>query len=223
MSSVTPESNTAPGVRQRSARGHGEQLRSELLDATLRLLAETGDPEDVSIRAAAKATGVSPTAVYRHFADRDALLEAACERSFDLFSAALLSEIDGEDDPFERLRLAGYAYLAYAERDPGLYRVLFSNPLHMDKDFTDEDSAGRTAFVVLIEMVQDCLDAGAQAAAHREPTDATYLAFQVWTWLHGIVDLRITHPGLPWPEARRMIEDLRSTLGLVAAGGASDR
>ena len=215
MPSVTPESKT----RQRSARGHGEQLRDDLLDATLQLLAAAGDPEDVSIRAAAKAAGVSPTAVYRHFADRDALLEAACDRSFDLFSTALLTAIDDERDPFERLRLAGFAYLDYANRDPGLYRVLFSNPFHMDKDFTDEDSAGRTAFVVLVEMVQACLDAGArvETGSSGEPPDATYLAFQVWAWLHGIVDLRITHPGLPWPDAQRMIDDLRTTLGLVAA------
>ncbi len=214
MSSVTP--------RQRSARGEGQQLRDDLLDAALRLLALEGDPDDVSIRAVAKATGVSPTAAYRHFADRDALLEAACSRSFDLFSAELLAAVAGVDEPFERLRLAGLAYLDYANADPGLYRVLFSNPFHMDKDFTDEDSAGRTAFVVLIEMVQDCLDAGALVTrggtthAAGDAPDATYLAFQVWTWLHGIIDLRITHPGLPWPDPARMIVDLQSCLGLVA-------
>ena len=67
MSSVTP--------RPRNARGQGAQLRDDLLDATLAGLAVTGDPEDVSIRGVAKTTGVSPTAVYQHFADRDALIE----------------------------------------------------------------------------------------------------------------------------------------------------
>src|SRR4051812_45985022 len=99
MSSVT--------ARQRNPRGEGLQLRDDLLDAALGLLAAEGDPDDVSIRAVAKAAGVSPTAAYRHFEDRDALLEAACSRSFDLFSEVLLGSVADEDDPFERLRLAG--------------------------------------------------------------------------------------------------------------------
>ena len=49
-------------------------LRAELLDATLRLLADAPHPDDVSIRAIAREAGVSPTAAYRHFEDRDELV-----------------------------------------------------------------------------------------------------------------------------------------------------
>lgn len=215
MSPVTPDHSNRP----RNARGKGVQLRVDLLDATLGLLATTGDPEDVSIRAAAKAAGVSPTAVYAHFADRDALLEAACDRSFERFSAFLVEATQDAADPFDRLRRAGLAYLSYAQNEPGLYRVLFSNPFHLDKDYSDEDSAGRTAFVVLVDMVQACLDAGALAVSGDDAPDATYLAFQVWSWLHGMVDLRITHPGMPWPDAQRMTLDVARTLGLERSGG----
>jgi AcrR family transcriptional regulator len=194
------------------------------LDAALRLLSEAGDPEDVSIRAVAKAAGVSPTAAYRHFADRDDLVIAACGRCFDVFSALLVEAVDGVDDPFRALRLAGEAYLAYAEADPGIYRVLFSNPLHLDTDLTDEDSPGSTAFEVLVGMVQECLDAGAPAAGpggSADP-DATYLAVQIWTWLHGLVDLRITHPAMPWPDPGVFLDDVQRALGLVPPHGGDD-
>lgn len=218
MSPVTPQ----PTNRPRNARGHGIQLRVDLLDATLTLLAAAGDPEDVSIRAAAKAAGVSPTAVYAHFADRDALLAAACDRSFELFSMFLIEATSDAVDPFDRLRLAGLAYLKYAEDEPGLYRVLFSNPFHMHKDHPDEDSAGQAAFDVLVEMVQACLDAGASGRPRDgESPDATYLAFQIWSWLHGMVDLRITHAWMPWPDAERMTLDVARTLGLESSGGES--
>jgi AcrR family transcriptional regulator len=218
MSSVT-----RTGGRPRSARGQGATLRVDLLDATLRMLARTGDPDDVSIRAVAKAAGVSPTAVYQHFEDRDALLLAACDRAFELFATLLLSATEGTDDPFERLARSGQAYLAYALEEPGLYRVLFSNPLHLefhskDATFPHDDSAGANAFVVLVDMVQACLDAGAPATDRGD--DAVYLSFQVWTWLHGIVDLHITHPGMDWPSAERMVADIAITLGLAAPSGA---
>lgn len=223
MSSVTPR---APGgARPRNARGQGALLRDDLLDATLAGLAVTGDPEDVSIRGVAKSTGVSPTAVYQHFADRDALIEAACDRAFEHFSEYLLTAVEPAADAFDRLRLAGHAYLRYATDEPGLYRVLFSNPLHLALHeqgavVYDDDSPGSTAFGVLVDMVQACVDAGAAAYAPEggEP-DATFLSFHIWSWMHGIVDLRITHAGMPWPPAEPMIDDIQRVLGLTGPGG----
>lgn len=155
--------------------------------------------------------------MYQHFADRDELLEAACDRAFELFTAHLLVDLDDLDDPFERLSAAGRAYLGYAIADPGLYRVLFSNPLHLaQKDPSIIDtSAGGSSFGVLVDMVQACLDAGAPGSSPdgTEP-DATYLSFQVWAWLHGIVDLHITHAAMPWPPVESLVADVQRVLGL---------
>ncbi len=215
---MAPVTSRAAGstARPRSQRGEGEKLRDDLLDAALGLLGQAGDPEDVSIRAVAKAAGVSPTAAYRHFANRDDLVVAACEHCFDLFTSLMLDAIDGVDDPFARLRIVGEVYLRFAHDDEGLYRTLFSNPMEYKEDFTNEASAGKTSFAVLVDMVQDCIDAGAVARGPggEGPADATYLAFQVWTWMHGIVDLRITHRQLPWPDPYVMLGDLQRALGL---------
>ena len=129
VTSQDTEASPPSAGRPRSARGEGDTLRDDLLDAALGLLGASGDPEDVSIRAVAKAAGVSPTAAYRHFANRDDLVEAACTHCFDVFTALLLEATGDVDDPFERLRLAGEAYIKFADQDEGLYRALFSNPI----------------------------------------------------------------------------------------------
>ncbi len=62
-----------------------------------------------------------------------------------------------------------------------------------------------------MDIVQACLDAGAPTRTD----DATHLSFQVWTWIHGIVDLRITHAKMPWPPIEQMFDELQVALGLV--------
>jgi AcrR family transcriptional regulator len=206
---------TAPltSGRRRNPRGQGDRLRDDLIQAALGLMAETGDPEDISIRAVAKAAGVTPTAAYRHFEDRDSLIAAACETNFVEFASYLAEHFAAETDPFERLRGAGRGYLAFATEDPGRYRVLFSNPVtqSIKKELWPEVVAGDTAFGQLVELVQACIDAGAPTRTD----DATYLSFQVWTWIHGIVDLRITHPMMDFPDAEQMFDGAREALGLV--------
>jgi AcrR family transcriptional regulator len=207
--------STTPRRRPRNPRGQGDRLRDELLDAALRLLAEAAHPDDVSIRAIAREAGVSPTAAYRHFDDRDELVEEAVSCCFQGFTELLAERAAGVDDPFERLRRAGQAYVEFAEQQCGRYRVLFSNPVRFEvgaePNHQHKHLAGDQAFDALVQIVQDCIDAGAPTRTE----DARYLAYQVWTWAHGIVDLRITHAEMDFPSAEQMFDDLRIALGLV--------
>ena len=68
-----------PVRRQRNARGEGERLRIELLEAAADLMATHGDIESISLRAVAREAGVSATAVYRHFDDHHDLLRESVE------------------------------------------------------------------------------------------------------------------------------------------------
>jgi AcrR family transcriptional regulator len=214
MTKVTAMTDTtAPTAprRTRNPRGQGDRLRDELIHSAVDLLSAAPHPDEVSIRAIARAAGVSPTAAYRHFEDREELVCAAVGACFAEFAADMLARTADIEDPFERLREAGRAYLDYAEAEHGRYRVLFSNPTPMDSELVEEDSAGKVAFSQLVEIVQDCLDAGAPTRSD----DATYLSFQVWSWIHGIVDLRITHSHMPWPPTEQMFDDMQVALGLV--------
>ncbi|MCO5320236.1 MAG: TetR/AcrR family transcriptional regulator [Microthrixaceae bacterium] len=207
--------------RARSARGQGETLRRDLLESALELLSETADPDAVSIRAVARRTGVSATACYRHFVDRDDLVYCAVGLAFADFTQRLRSAVAATDDPFAALEAAGDAYHRYALEQPGRYRVLFSNPMDCPEETSateEEAQMGIIAFFVLVELVQGVIDAGATAAADSEGrVDAGYLAFQLWSWIHGIVDLNITHTYDHWPATEQTIHDALRLLGLTRA------
>ncbi|UDY38100.1 TetR/AcrR family transcriptional regulator [Dermatobacter hominis] len=203
-------------ARPRNPRGQGDRLRDELLEAALRLLADAAHPDDVSIRAIAREAGVSPTAAYRHFDDRDELVMEAVGCCFQDFAELLGERIAEVDDPFQRLQEAGRAYFEFAEEQGGRYRVLFSNPVMFESPVAlggaeTKHMAGDQAFDTLVQIVQDCIDAGAPTRTD----DARFLSYQVWTWAHGIVDLRITHHGMDFPDSELMLQDLRVALGLV--------
>ena len=73
----------SPPGRPRSPRGHGDQLRDEILQAADELLGETASEEAVSIRAVADAVGVTPPSIYRHFPDKASLFLAAAMAQHD--------------------------------------------------------------------------------------------------------------------------------------------
>jgi AcrR family transcriptional regulator len=206
----------AGGRRARNPRGEGERLRRDLLDSALDLLSEAENPDEVSIRAIARRTGVSATAAYRHFEDRDDLVYAAVMLAFERFRDLLARAVADAADPFDALSRAGAAYRRFAEESPGRYRVLFSNPMAcpLETSLTDDEvEAGYQALDQLVALVQACLDAGAPAAATG--ADAEYLSVQLWTWIHGICDLRITHPDHEWPSSTQMFDDAQRLLGLT--------
>src|ERR687888_1032271 len=97
--------------RRRAPRGQGERLRAEILEAAERLLVQTGDQEAVSIRAVADAVGVTPPSIYLHFADKNELVFAVCERAFARFDAVQEEAAAQSDDPLESLMLRGRAYI----------------------------------------------------------------------------------------------------------------
>ena len=191
--------------RQRSPRGEGDTLRVDLLDAAAELIAAHGEMDAVSLRAVARRAGVSATAVYRHFDDHVELLRAAVDHCWTTFYDQLRAAAARSDDPFESFRAMGDAYVAYAMEHPGQYRVLFSDKV----DLGDGTSpGGLAAFQLLVDGVARMLD------ALDDPRDPYFVAVQVHTWVHGIVDLCGSHPDMPWPEPPQLLDGLSEALRL---------
>jgi AcrR family transcriptional regulator len=191
-------------TRERNPRGQGERLRVDLIDAAVDLIAETGSVDGVSLRAAAKRAGVSPMAVYNHFADKDALLVAAVEHCWDEFQAAIAVTLD-EPEPSARLRAAGDAYVRFALEHPGRYAVMFSGTRNLPERAVP---IGMSAFDTLVAMVADILD------ARHDGRDPAFVAVQVHTWIHGMVSLLGCAPDGPWPSTDTLLDDLMVRLGL---------
>lgn len=200
--------------RQRNPRGAGDRLRDELVDAAVRVLAAHGDTERLSIRAVAAEAQVTPPAVYRCFPDRRALVRAAVETSFARFEAQLVQAERGATEPFDALHRRCHAYVAFGAGQPCLYRAMFgawsAGPKALGT-YGRRPHPGAGAFTALIASIQRCLNAGAQTRR-----SSSFLAFQLWSLLHGMTDLRAGKPEMRWPGSDEMIDNFLVCLGLRA-------
>jgi len=219
--SSTGTSGAAPVERQRYARGQGDKLRNDLIDAATDLMAEHGTIDGISLRAVARRAGVSPTAVYRHFDDHLDLLRESVVECWTHFYEIMVEAADSSDDPFEAFEAAGEAYVRFAMEHQGQYRILFSNRIALDMSAAELPSsmtppdgvsdAGMSAFQVLVGLVAAIFERKGDA---RDPF---FVAVQVHTWIHGMVDLVGCHPDAPWPEMDALLDGLSAALGLDPA------
>jgi AcrR family transcriptional regulator len=203
----------SPPRRRRAPKGEGHRLRDEIIAAASDLLAELGDPGQLSMRAVAAGAGVTPPSIYRHFADKQALMLAVLEtRWADL--VRVMTEAAAEvDDPFEALRRMGLAYVRFAEEHPGHYQVLFRTVAPAGITVDSAEHPAVPGFFVVVEAIQRCIKAGAAVPAGR---DSIYLALQLWLFAHGLVDLRtVSHFPFPWPPAEELLDAHLRDLGLT--------
>lgn len=179
--------------------------KQRLLAAAVELMAEHGSIEAVSLRAVAGAAGVSPTAVYRHFDDRDALILDALEWAWLEFDRALREASAGVTDPHERLHRQGNAYIDVALARTGVYTVLFG---HKDAASGTQTGVGLEVFGNMVEMVGGVLDANGDDRPRFE------VATHLFTAIHGIAHLRSVLPTFPWPPLDRQLDELLQQLEL---------
>lgn len=202
---------TATGGRRK--RGSGHLLREVVIDAATELLAQHGDVAALTMRAVAVAAGVTPPSVYRHFPDKEALVRTVVAARFDEFTRVLDAAADAAgDEPVARLRAMAGAYVRAGLAQPGHYRVLFSatNAGPVGLGLPDgAEHPGAASYASLLASVAACLPPG--------DGDAALLATEVWASLHGIVDLRITKPELPWPDPDLLVD--HALAGIRAARG----
>ena len=123
---------------------HHGQLRPALI-AAARAMLDEGGPDAVSLRETARRVGVSPTATYRHFVDKGALLAAVAAEGFRDFAAALAAPMrEGR-----HVSAMGRAYVDFALLHPGLFRLMFS-PLMAERGrYPELNEASQSAFEVL--------------------------------------------------------------------------
>ncbi len=114
---------------------HHGRLRETLVEAALATARAEG-PDAVVLRGATRAAGVTPSAAYRHFSDRDELLAAVSERCMDHLADLIevrLAEIPPDLGPvaaaWAALRGAGHAYVEFALTEPGWFRTAFDRPV----------------------------------------------------------------------------------------------
>lgn len=181
--------------RVRSRRGEGDKLREDILEAAEKMLIATNDQSSLSIRAIASAVGVTPPSIYLHFADRNELLFAVCERQGEHIEKAMEDAAAGISDPWDRLRRRGRAYLEWGLANPEHYRILMMSHSDATPDrFTDERLAGMAG----LQAVASDLSAGVEAGRFAVAGDILGVSELLWMVVHGMVSLLICKPEFPF-------------------------
>ncbi len=202
------------GIVERRQR-QKENLRREILAAARELFAEEGF-EAVTMRKLAARIEYSPTAIYLHFRDKDAVLEAVCEETFARLAARLEKIAARELPPLEFLREGLRLYVAFGLQHPDDYTLTFTlrtgRSEHDPASFAA--SAGKRAFEVLRAALRGCVESGDLPAT----LDVDVAAQGMWAAVHGLVSLFIAHPAFPWVARRKLIDHTIDTMiaGLAA-------
>lgn len=158
-------------------RYHHGDLHAALLSAATDLLEEDG-AGDLSLRAVARRAGVSPTAPYRHFADKEALENELAAQGF----ADLKQRLGATgSQPFTMDRFAQIAvsYVRFALDRPAVFRLMFGTPC------TNTQDARTAAAAEVHEFVMACVSEA------FPQSDAEALATAGWSLVHGLAFLHL--------------------------------
>jgi AcrR family transcriptional regulator len=186
---------------KQASRSRREAVRSSVRDAILQaageLLLEVGY-EAFSLRKVAERVGYTATTIYRHFADKDALLYAVTEEGFRLFTARLRATGTGALEPFDWLQAMALAYIDFGLEHPVYYRVLFmERPDMLWRRLPDRPGSRMESFGVLRAAVEAAVFTG-----QTLETDALAISNALWAQTHGTVALALSMPHMPARQAR---------------------
>jgi AcrR family transcriptional regulator len=206
---TTPRKAT---TAKRSTYRHGDLARA-LLEAGIDL-ARDGGPEAVTLREATRRAGVVPNAAYRHYASRNALLQAVRSAALAALAVAIegqLARLPATDEPAARarasLRAVGTGYVKFACAEPGLFRTAFSVPDQLQGAAVPEKAGntGLNPFQLLGAALDRFVDAGLLPRQRR--LGAEYLA---WSAVHGLAMLIIDGPlrGLGSNQRKLVLQNL---------------
>jgi len=178
------------GITERRER-EKEEVRNKILDAARERFATEGY-DKVTMRGIAEAIEYSPTTIYLHFQDKDALVRELCNVDFGRLLHAM-EHAPVPADPVEAIRQLGRAYVAFALEHPNQYRFMFMTPITPQGERQD-DSPGALSFAHLLGAVERAV-----AAGRFRPVDPVTAAQVLWMSVHGVAAALVTVPPSCWP------------------------
>jgi AcrR family transcriptional regulator len=167
-------------VSSRHTYHHGD-LKNALKAAAASLLALQG-PQELSLREAAQAAGVSHAAAYRHYADKQALLADLAEDGFrELVAVNSRIMASRRGGALGRLEACGRAYVDFGVRRPHLLQLMFGGVITDWERHDGLSDAARQLAQTLAEIVRD-----GQARGEIRPGPAGDLTLAAWAQVHGL-------------------------------------
>ena len=174
------------GITERKARER-EQLRKQIIEAAMELFREESYAS-VSMRKIAKRIEYSVGTLYLYYKDKDELFLAVQEEAFRR-AFEYIQQIPADFTPIDRLRKMGERYVKFGLNNPDLYRLMFMMAHPMEALPKDENwKSGIRLHQFLTQLVRDAMDAKQITLA-----DPHRIGFALWSFVHGMVSLRISH------------------------------
>jgi len=187
---------------------HHGNLRRGLLDEALATIRADGI-EGLTLREIGARLGVSRTALYRHFADKRALLAAVATEGFRMLRQQLIAAWEDGGRGRAAFEAMGVAYVRFAAANPAHYRVMFGG--FVDPNACDPELAAEAAGA--FQALVDALAALQREAAVRGD-DTMLMARYVWAVVHGVamlgIDGQLPEPAATEELTRYAIERLRT-------------
>jgi len=197
----------------RKRRGEGHTRREEILQAAKELFLEQGY-EHTTIRRIADRVGVSAPALYLYFEDKDAIMLALCDQTFEYLIASIAEIEQQVSDPLERLRRFGEAYVAFGLSHPDEYKLVFLGTnipesirrLCHRMPIDDPNRPGVKGSIVFSRLI--AVIAAIEAAGIKLNYPPDTCAELCWMGLHGLVSALIMKPEFPWSDRDLLIKGM---------------
>jgi AcrR family transcriptional regulator len=173
-----------PAKKPKDQYHHGD-LRQALLEAAVRTIQKQGF-NALTLRAVGDELGVSRTALYRHFADKAALLTAVAAEGYRMFGLALVAGWERAGKGVAGLNAMAEAYVHFAANHPWHYRVMFGGGFELNATDAALEDAAAAAYQALLGAL---LELQTQGLVRRD--DPQTQANFVWAVVHGIAMLAI--------------------------------
>ena len=158
---------------------HHGNLRAALLARAVEVVDERG-AADLSLRELARDVGVSHAAPRRHFADRQALLDALAVEGFDRLGEDLRAAVDHAGTAFDtRLEELARAYLAFATHHAALLELMWAAKRRQESDALH--AAANHSLATMLDVIAD-----AQASGELAPGDRERVAIPIFATLQGL-------------------------------------
>jgi len=191
--------------RQKYARGQGDQLRSDLIEAAIRILANNEPSGQFSLRAVAKEARVAAPSIYLHFSDLNELRLAVLERLFaeqiELRNRADEEAAKAGGGAWERLLAGSLALVRFGLERPGHYKVMYEGRVILRLHDPRAATFGRPMQDHTVELISEIVRKKGSKGLAEDPHR---LALLLWTGIHGIISLQINKPTLDWPAATEL-------------------
>ncbi len=190
--------------RIRNASSDGVALRDRIIAAATKVFAEEGY-KNLSMRRVAQEVGCSQMAMYRHFANKEALTQHICGQLYAGFTARMNREIESVTDPWEKLRRFIAALIRFAISSPDHYSLIFLVRHENSDENAERERLGQKFVGGMHSMVRSLLgEATPDAVLHTKLR-------QMLACLHGTAALLIAHPRAYGLTKQKAIDDAEAT------------